>query len=65
MISEATRKRIEEGLKHWHDPDSPERLRFEAARRVLDKKYQYITDAVVASERITAADLSIVINTLP
>ena len=66
MISEATRERIEGGLAHWHDPDSPERLRFEVAEVamvLLHKQHRHITNAILASERLDAGDLQLIINT--
>lgn len=62
-ISDETQRRIEEGLRTWNDPDSPARLRFEAARREMDERYRHITEAIEASERITAEDLAVYINT--
>ena len=55
-ISEETQRRIEEGLRTWHEPGSQARQRFEAAKRKLDKAHQHITDAIEASERLTADD---------
>lgn len=61
-ITAETRKRIEEGLAHWNDPDSEARQRFETAKREWDERLQYITDALEASERLTAQDLAFRIN---
>ncbi len=63
MISEETRKRIERGLARWHEPDSPERRRFEAAMVLLHKQHRHITEAILASERLDAGDLQFIINT--
>ena len=56
-LSATTQARIEEALRTWHLPDGEARQRFEQAKRRLDAQYQHITDAIVASERLTAEDM--------
>jgi len=62
-MDQSTRERIERGFARWHEPDSPERLRFEAAMVLLHEQHRHITEAILASERLGAGDLQFIINT--
>ena len=61
-ISEETRRRIEEGLRNWDNPDSPARKRYEAAGKKWDKVTKPMEDAIARSECLTAADFGVIIN---
>jgi len=61
-IAVKTRRRIEAGLAQWDDPSSDARQRFDASKREWDERLQPITDALEASERLTAYDLIFRIN---
>ena len=61
-ISNATRKRIEEGLRNWNKADSDARHRFETAERPWKNDLQSMGDAIAKSEQITQDDLAIRIN---
>jgi len=63
VISEETRRRIEQGLLEWSDPTSAARQRFEAANAHLGEVVRPLEEAVIASERLTADDFAIRINT--
>ena len=64
-ISEETRKRIEAGLQNWDNADSEERRRFEESQQKLSQSeaYRRLEASIAASERLTAADFAIRINT--
>lgn len=62
-ISEKTRRRIEEGIRNWHDLNSPARKRYEASAPMWAKEIRQLEEAVARSERITEEDLNIIINT--
>lgn len=53
----ATRERIERGLREWNTPYSTPRTRFEEELRRIDAYYKDVTDAIDASERLSAEDL--------
>lgn len=59
LISEETRRRIEEGLRDWHKPDSEARKRYEASQQEWDRVFKPLDDAIAASERLTEKDLEI------
>src|SRR5437868_6549555 len=61
-ISAETRKRIEEGLLTWNEPDSEVRTRFEDAQEKLKPLFQPLQNAIAVSERLTERDFSIRIN---
>jgi len=61
-VSEETRKRIEEGLRDWNNPDSEARRRFDEAQEKLKPIFQPLQDAIAASERLTEKDYSIRFN---
>ncbi len=63
VISEETRKRIEEGLRTWHEPNSEARKRFEAAKKELDKQHRPYQELLERSTRLTAKDMMFTINT--
>ena len=60
MISDETRKKIEDGLLKWMGVDSD--ARFEAVQAMWDKIFQPLEDAILASERLTAEDFATRIN---
>jgi hypothetical protein len=62
-ISEETRKRIEENLRDWDDPNSEVRKRFLAAQEKWDEVLRPLEDAIIASEQLTEDDFAIRINT--
>jgi len=61
-ITAETRRRIEAGLAQWDDPHSDARRRFDASKREWDARFQPLTEALEASERLTAHDLTFRIN---
>jgi hypothetical protein len=62
-VSEDIRKRLEDGLSNLAQADSESRKRFETARVKWAQALKPIEDAIAASERLTAEDFSIRINT--
>lgn len=61
-ISEDTRRRIEECLRTWNEPDSDARKRFETAQEEWDRIFQPLEEAITESERLTENDFAIRIN---
>jgi hypothetical protein len=61
-MTNETRQRIEDGLRDWNNPESQARKRFDSAKETWDRKLQPLIDAITASEKITEADLRIVIH---
>lgn len=60
-LSQETRKRIEDGIRDWHNPESPARKRFAEVEQRFAKEMQPLLDAIEATERITEQDLRLVI----
>ena len=61
-MSDATRQRIEEGLRNWDQPESEARKRFQAAQEKLNDVVKALEKAISASERLTEEDYVIRIN---
>ena len=61
-MSDATRQRIEEGLRSWNQIESETRKRFQAAQEKLNVVVEALEKAVAASERLTEEDYAIRIN---
>lgn len=55
------RKRIQDEIADWHNPESPARKRFAAIEKEIAAEMQPMFDAIEAMERITEADLRLVI----
>lgn len=52
-ISFETRKKIEEGLKNWDNPDSEFLRRFEELQEYYNKLFYPLEKAIEESERLT------------
>ena len=63
-MSDATRQRIEDGLRNWNQAESPARKRFQASQEELKVVFDPLERAIAASERLTEADYEIRINAL-
>ena len=55
-------KIIENGLAHWHDPDSEFRKRFEKYREEAYERFRPLQEALTRSEMLTERDYMIRIN---
>jgi uncharacterized protein YlxW (UPF0749 family) len=62
VMSDATRQRIEEGLRSWNQAESETRKRFQAAQEQLNDVVEELERAIAASERLTEEDYAIRIN---
>jgi len=55
-ISEETKRRIEEGLASWDDPNSEARKRFESGKEYWDRVFAPLEQTIYESERLHPRD---------